>query len=75
MKDSTEVTKRLLDLMEAAYSLVKQQYPEVCQLSMFASDDGTCVAGFREAMCWDNSRIVDGYKSPEGNYQIRAFIQ
>lgn len=71
--NKTEITKGLLDLMETAYCLVKQLYPEANQLLMFATEDGACVEGYRESPTWAKSRIVDGYKSQNGDYQIRDF--
>lgn len=71
MSDRNETTKRLLDLMEEAYALLKRIYPEANQLSMYASEDGACVNGYRVAPSRDTSKIIDGYKSPEGDYQIR----
>ena len=69
--NKTEITKGLLDLMETVYRLVKQLYPETNQLLMYATEDGACVQGYRESPTWAKSRIVDGYKSPNGDYQIR----
>lgn len=71
--NKNEVTRELLDLMAAAYSMIKQLHPETNQLLMFATDDGACVQGYRESPTWAKSRIVDGYKSPNGDYQIRDF--
>ena len=69
--NKTEITKGLLDLMAAAFSLMKQLHPETNQLMMYATEDGACVQGYRESPTWAKSRIVDGYKSPNGDYQIR----
>lgn len=71
MNDKNEITKRLLDLMDAAYGLLKRLYPDANQLSMYASEDGACVNGYRVAPSRDTSKIIDGYKSPEGDYQIK----
>ena len=71
--NKTVVTRGLLDLMETAYSLVKQLHPEANQLMMFAAEDGACVQCFRESPSWATSRIIDGFKSPEEDYQIRDF--
>lgn len=71
MNDKNEVTKRLLDLMDAAYGLMTQLYPEANQLSMYATEDGACVQGYREAPCWEHRQFISGYKSPDGDYQIR----
>ena len=66
-----EITRELLDLMEAVYCLMKQLHPETNQLLLYATEDGACVQGYRESPTWAKSRIVDGYKSPDGDYQIR----
>ena len=71
MNDKNEFTKRLLDLMDAAYGLLKRLYPDANNLMIYASEDGICVNGYRVAPSRDASKIIDGYKSPEGDYQIR----
>ncbi len=62
--------KKLLDMMDEAYALLKQIHPEATQLSMCATEYGACVQGYRVAPSWEESKILDGYKSPKGDYQI-----
>jgi hypothetical protein len=69
--NKTEITRGLLDLMATAFSLMKQLHPEANQLMMYATEDGACVQGYREAPSWAKRLILDGFKSPNGDYQIR----
>ena len=58
------------DLMERAYRLFKQLNPTGNHLSMFATDDGCCVMGFRTSTGGEiRDTIVDCYKSPRGTYR------
>lgn len=71
MNDKNEVTKRMLDLMEEAYALMKRLCPEANNLMMYASEDGACVNGYRVAPNSEASKIIDGFKTPAGEFQIR----
>ena len=61
--------KRLLDLMDEAYKVFKECYPDACHLSLFSSDDGCCAMGYIEN---DGIRVsvIDGFKGPNGWYKF-----
>lgn len=63
-----ELERALLDLMEEAYKLFKAYDPEGNHLTMFATDSGQCAMGYIVAP-WESRTIIDGYKSPMGNYR------
>lgn len=51
---SKECEKKLLDLMNEAYRIFRENTPGGNHLSMFATDDGCCVMGYKP---------VDGVKN------------
>ena len=62
-----ECEKRLLDLMDEAYRIFRDCYPDAYNLSMFATNDGCCAMGYKVES--DNRvLLIDAYKNPKGVY-------
>lgn len=64
-----ECEKKLLALLDEAYVVFKEFNPDGDHLTMFATENGYCVMGYKP--CADGKeRIVDGYLSPNGCYRF-----
>ena len=64
-----ECEKKLLDLMEEAWIVFKDAHPNGTHLAMFSTVDGHCAMGYKPSED-GKERIVDGYKSPFGDYRF-----
>lgn len=61
-----ECERKLLDMMDAAWRLFKDLYPEADGLSMFGNTFGNCAMGYKRDAAGNVVYIVDGYLSPSG---------
>lgn len=61
--------KKLLDMMDDAWTLFKAYHPKGVHLTMFATADGCCVMGYKPSAD-GKERVVDGYLSPDGCYRF-----
>ena len=64
-----ECEKRLLDLMAEAWDVFREYEAEGYHLSMFATEDGCCMTGYKPSAD-GKERVVDGYLSPDGCYRF-----
>ena len=61
--------KRLLDLMAEAWDVFREYEAEGYHLSMFATEDGCCMTGYR-IVDGEKRRFVEGFKTHDGLYRL-----
>jgi len=61
-----ECDKKLLDLVERAYAIVREFDPEASHVDLFASGNGCCAMSYKGPP-GERERLTNAYRSPDGD--------